>query len=42
MSWPKIARSLRGGPRYFGHGMIGTTLIALAGEPLMILELTAR
>jgi hypothetical protein len=25
-----------------GHGMIGTTLTALAGEPSMILELSAR
>jgi hypothetical protein len=27
---------------YFDQGMIGTTLIAFAGEPLMIFELTAR
>jgi hypothetical protein len=26
----------------FPHGMIGTVLIALAGEPLTIFELTAR
>jgi hypothetical protein len=27
---------------FAAHGMIGTVLIALAGEPLTILELTAR
>jgi hypothetical protein len=28
--------------RYLVHGMMGTTLIAFAGEPSMTLELTAR
>jgi len=27
---------------YFGHGMTGTALTALPGEPSMIFELTAR
>jgi hypothetical protein len=30
------------GSRQCGHGMIGTVLIALAGEPLTILVLIAR